>query len=96
MVPAVQDSMEGCPPSNVNLVYLILSALLGLFIFLVVYALLKIKKGHKRAEVEKSRRASMVDAEFQEPKGAVRRQAETIEAPEHFLCDFSNETRNRQ
>jgi len=66
MVPAVQDSMEGCPPSNVNLVYLILSALLGLFIFLVVYALLKIKKGHKRAEVEKSRRASMVDSEFQE------------------------------
>lgn len=66
MVPAVQDSMEGCPPSNLNLVFLILSALLGLFIFLIAMAVLKIKKGMKRAEREKTRQASMHDREFQQ------------------------------
>ena len=66
MVPAVQDTMEGCPPSNLNLLYLILSALIGLFIFLVVIAVLKIKKGQQKAVMEKSRRASMMDAEFQQ------------------------------
>ena len=53
MVPAVKDTMEGCPPSNLNLLYLILSALIGLFIFLVVIAVLKIKKGQQKAVMEK-------------------------------------------
>jgi hypothetical protein len=65
MVPAVQDSMEGCPGS-LNLLYLVLSALIGLFIFLVVIGILKIKKGQQKAVQEKSRRASMMDSEFQQ------------------------------
>jgi len=69
MVPAVQDSMEGCPPDNLNLLFLVLSALLGLFVFLAVIAGLKIKKGQKKAVLEKSRRQSMMDAEFQKLQG---------------------------
>lgn len=65
MVPAVQDFMEGCPPSDLNLLYLILSALIGLFIFLAVISVLKIKKGQQKHVMEKSRRASVMDPEFQ-------------------------------
>ena len=64
MVPAVQDSMEGCP-SDFNLLYLILSALIGLVSFLVVIGILKIKKGQRKSVQEKSRRASMMDSQFQ-------------------------------
>ena len=65
MVPGVEDQMEGCPSSNVNLLYLILSALLGSFLFVCVRVALKISVSMKKKE-EKTKRANMVDAEFKE------------------------------
>jgi hypothetical protein len=65
MVDSVKDLMEGCPPENVNLLYLILSGLLGLFLFVFVMGIIRIQKGRKKEEFEKSKRASMLDSEFQ-------------------------------
>jgi hypothetical protein len=53
MVDSVKDLMEGCPPENVNLLYLILSGLLGLFLFVFIMGILSIQKGCKKEEFEK-------------------------------------------
>jgi hypothetical protein len=65
MVPAVQDTMENCPSDNVILVYVILSGCLGVFIFLVVMAILKIKRGIQKDKAE-TKRAGLRDDEFTE------------------------------
>lgn len=55
MVPGVQDQMEGCPAdSGLNLFYLCLSGLLGVFLFVVImgavslYSSTQRKKDHKK------------------------------------------------
>jgi ABC-type lipoprotein export system ATPase subunit len=65
MVPGVKDDMEGCPDENLNILYLILSALLGVFLFLIVDIGIRIKK---RGQKKKSdmKLSSMLDSEFQE------------------------------
>jgi ABC-type lipoprotein export system ATPase subunit len=65
MIPGVQDQMEGCPAENVNMLYMILSALLGVFVFLIVQVVIKLRKrsNKKKSDVKK---ASMQDVEFQE------------------------------
>jgi hypothetical protein len=65
LVPGVQEDMEGCPPGNLNLLYMILSALLGLFLFLCVMAIVRVKKGFKRMQAD-NKRAEMVDEAFVE------------------------------
>jgi len=64
MVPGVQDDMEGCPADEgLNFLYMILSAMVGLFVFLVVQLIVSFK--HKSAESEMSKlRESMQDEEF--------------------------------
>ena len=64
MVPSVEDSMEGCPSHNLDLVYLILSGLLGVFVFLSVKLILSCRKTAKTVERERAKRASMHDDEF--------------------------------
>ena len=64
MVPSVQATMEGCPRNNIILVYLILSALLGLALFLVVKLILLLRKATKATAKEKSKRANMEDDDF--------------------------------
>ena len=63
MIPGVQDDMENCPPEHLNELYMILSALLGVFLFLCVMALVKVQKAMKKIEVE-NKRAGMRDKEF--------------------------------
>mmetsp|Transcript_13113 Transcript_13113/g.29784 ORF Transcript_13113/g.29784 Transcript_13113/m.29784 type:complete len:98 (+) Transcript_13113:857-1150(+) len=62
MVPSVEDSMEGCP-ENLNLLYLVLSALVGVAFFLVIQLVGAIRS--KKADVETAKlRESMFDDEF--------------------------------
>jgi hypothetical protein len=65
MLPGVQDQMEGCPAEDVNLLYLILSALLGVLVFIIFHVCVLIKK---RSSKQKSniKLAKMQDFEFQE------------------------------
>jgi hypothetical protein len=35
MIPGVQDDMEGCPDEDLNVLYMVLSALIGTFLFAV-------------------------------------------------------------
>lgn len=66
MVPAVEDSMEGCPEKeSLNILYMVLSGVLGLFLFLMVQVILKIRKGISEFEA-KTRNEGMMDTEFQE------------------------------
>ena len=52
MLPGVQDSMEGCPAENVNLLYLVLSSLVGVFIFAMLGLISKLRKRTKRKNHE--------------------------------------------
>jgi hypothetical protein len=65
MVPGVEDQMEGCPPSNVNILYLILSALVPLVVFLIIMGFAKLRKSKAHGKEEK-KRAKLQDAEFRE------------------------------
>lgn len=62
-VPVVEDDMEGCPPDDINILYLILSGLLGLFLFVCTKLLFTLRSKHKKAK-EEERRASHHDKEF--------------------------------
>ena len=66
MVPAVQDDMEGCPDSDgLNVLYAILSGVLGLVLFLVVQVIAKVRRGINDLET-KTKKESMMDQEFNE------------------------------
>jgi hypothetical protein len=63
MVDAISPYMEGCPGQPLNEIALLLSSLLGVFIFLIV----KLKQSMKRGKQERKKenmRASMMDEEF--------------------------------
>lgn len=62
MLPDVGDDMEGCP-DNLNLLYLILSALVGLVLFLFIQLILMIKSKSASIEAQKLKE-SMLDQEF--------------------------------
>jgi len=63
MLPDVGDDMEGCPASDINMLYLILSALLGLFMFLFYELIAAIRSKSKNLE-HVQLRESMQDQEF--------------------------------
>jgi len=52
MLPDVGDVMDGCPEDN-NLLYLILSALIGVFLFLVVQLVLAFQNKSKSLEIQR-------------------------------------------
>jgi hypothetical protein len=65
MIPSVQDDMENCPDDNVNVLYMVLSAMLGLVLFLIYQT----SKTLTRASTKKkatSKKNSLKDAEFRD------------------------------
>jgi hypothetical protein len=65
MIPSVQDEMEGCPDSNVNVLYLVLTGLLSLGVFLVYEAAVALM--HSRHTTKSTlKKNKMKDAEFQD------------------------------
>ena len=65
MVPGVQDDMENCPSEDVNVLYMILSAFIGVVLFLLVKTFNKASATAKSLE-EAGKLAEMLDDEFEE------------------------------
>ena len=67
MVPGVEDLMEGCPEDeSMNILYMCMVGLLGVFIFVVAMGLIKLSKASRKAKANKLREELENDAEFQE------------------------------
>jgi hypothetical protein len=65
MTPGVQGFMEGCPESqSLNMLYLCLSGLLGVVLFLAVMGTLTIVRNAKKAKQSEKMAALMDDDEF--------------------------------
>jgi hypothetical protein len=65
MIPSVQDLMEGCPENETtNIVYMILSSLLGVFMFGLVMIVLRLRAMSKRSKHHEIRATLMDDEEF--------------------------------
>jgi hypothetical protein len=65
MVPGVEDDMEGCPADNLNVLYMILASLVGLFIFFLSRVIIAIRRKSKQME-QVQLRQSMQDQQFNE------------------------------
>lgn len=66
MIPGVQDDMDNCPPSDVNIVYMILSALIGVTLFLI-YQVFRLMNRSKATMKTKSKKQQMKeDNEFRD------------------------------
>ncbi|KAL7555689.1 hypothetical protein ACA910_015241 [Epithemia clementina (nom. ined.)] len=63
IVPDVQEDMEDCPDDDLNILYMILLSLVGLFGFLFVQGILAIRQKGKESE-KAQLKASMMDEEF--------------------------------
>jgi hypothetical protein len=65
MIPGVQDEMEGCPADEtLNILYMILSSLLGVFLFGLAMIALRLKAMSKQNKHEEVRATLMNDEEF--------------------------------
>jgi len=65
MVPGVMDQMEGCPKTqSLNMLYLCLSGLLGVFLFLVVMGGVTLVRNAKKAKLTEKLASMMDDDEF--------------------------------
>ncbi|CAB9525641.1 expressed unknown protein [Seminavis robusta] len=65
IVPGVKDLMEGCPADEgLNMLYLMLSGLLGVFLFLVVMGIVTVVRNARKAKLYEKRAALMDDDEF--------------------------------
>ena len=64
-LPGVQNDVEGCPEEN-NTLYLVLSAFVGVFVFLVVEGILYCKASSDDSKEEKKRAKIMELEEFQQ------------------------------
>merc|ERR1712226_604816 len=63
MVPGVQDQMEGCPAdSGLNLLYLCLSGLLGVFLFIVIRGTVTLYKSIQRKK-DHQKKAALADSD---------------------------------
>jgi ABC-type lipoprotein export system ATPase subunit len=58
-LPGVMDDMEGCPPDNLNLLYLILSAFLGVLVFLVAKGIQACRKKAVKSKDEDKKKEIM-------------------------------------
>jgi hypothetical protein len=65
MIPDVKDQMENCPSSDVNVVYMTLSALIGLFMFLI-YQVVKAAMAASHTKKTITKQKSLKDAEFRD------------------------------
>jgi hypothetical protein len=65
MIPSVQDEMEGCPDSNVNVLYMVLTGVLSLGVFLVYEAAAALLRS-RRTQKSTSKKNKMKDAEFRD------------------------------
>jgi hypothetical protein len=65
MIPSVADDLDGCPAEDVNIVYMTLSALLGLFMFMV-YQVVKAMIAATRTKKCTSKKNRLKDAEFRD------------------------------
>jgi hypothetical protein len=65
MIPQVQDDMEGCPASDVNVAYMTLSSFIGLFLFLI-YQISKAAISASRTKKSISKKNKLKDAEFRD------------------------------
>jgi len=63
MIPDVQDDMEGCPDENLLELYLVLSSLVGLSLFLVTQVISRFKKNSEATKLVQLKEA-MEDEEF--------------------------------
>lgn len=65
MLPGVSDQMEGCPAdSGLNLLYLCLSGLLGVFLFIVIMGCLTLYRSTQKKKNNKKRAALKDNQEF--------------------------------
>jgi hypothetical protein len=65
MIPVVQDDMENCPASDVNVLYLVLSAMVGLVMFLIYQtSTTLIRASMKKKAI--SKKNLLKDAEFRD------------------------------
>jgi hypothetical protein len=65
MIPSVADDLDGCPAEDVNVVYMTLSALLGLFMF-TVYQIVKAMIAATHTKKSTSKKNRLKDAEFRD------------------------------
>jgi hypothetical protein len=65
IVPGVQDDMEGCPADDVNMLYLILSAMIGLVLFLIYQTSKTLTKASKKKDAI-SKQSLLKDEEFRD------------------------------
>jgi hypothetical protein len=63
MIPGVQDDMEGCPASDVNVLYLVLSAMIGLVLFLIYQTSKAVIRASSKKKAT-SKKNLLKDAEF--------------------------------
>jgi hypothetical protein len=65
MIPSVQEEMEGCPDSNVNVLYMVLTGVLSLGVFLVYEAIAALVRS-RRTKKSTSKKNKLKDAEFRD------------------------------
>jgi hypothetical protein len=65
MIPSVQDLMEGCPEDEtINMIYMLLSSLLGVFLFGLVMAAFRLRTVSIQSKTEELRATLIDDREF--------------------------------
>ena len=64
-IPGVQDDMEGCPDDDLNVLYMILAALIGTFLFFVYETVRFIVRSSKTKKIL-SKQSKMKDDEFRD------------------------------
>jgi hypothetical protein len=66
MIPGIQDDMEGCPAEALNFALLILTGIMGVFLFSAYYILVRCWSSRKQKKKANKLRQSLMDAEFHE------------------------------
>jgi hypothetical protein len=66
MIPGIQDDMEGCPAEGLNFALLILTGVMGVFLFTAYYILVRFWSSRKQKKKANKLRQSLMDAEFHE------------------------------
>lgn len=66
MIPGIQDDMEGCPAEALNFALLILTGVMGIFLFAAYYIAIRCWSSRKQMKKANKLRQSLMDAEFHE------------------------------
>lgn len=65
MIPGIQDDMEGCPDPDLNTLYMTLSALLGLFMFMIYQTIKTVVKSSNKKKIM-SKKNKLKDDEYRD------------------------------